>query len=165
MTKGMSKKMLTRLAPRGTSNANFIKNIRTKPVNSARSLRGRDVSVSTDEEEEEEEEEKEKHANSSKVRKSAKPPQGVPKEKGKSSAQGGVSGAKLKRTRSGATDDASEDSEKDASGRTNGKQQQQRPSRKTKEAATVYLNVIGRKLKGSGSGNDARTGLAINSFF
>ena len=160
--------MLTRLAPRGTSNANFIKNIRTKPVNSARSLRGRDVSVSTDEEEEEEEEEeKEKHANSSKVRKSAKPPQGISKEKGKSSAQGGVSGAKPKRTRSGATDDASEDSEKDASGRTNGKQQQQqqRPSRKTKEAATVYLNVIGRKLKGSGSGNDAKTGLATNSIF
>ena len=60
VTKGMSKKMLTRLAPRGTSNANFIKNIRTKPVNSARSLRGREVSVSTDEEEDEEEEVDEK---------------------------------------------------------------------------------------------------------
>ena len=71
VTKDMSKRMLTRLTPRGTSNANFLKTIRTKPLNSGHSLRGRDVSVSTDEEEEEEEE----YANSSKSRKSGKPPQ------------------------------------------------------------------------------------------
>ena len=52
VTKDMSKRMLTRLTPRGTSNANFLKTIRTKPLNSGHSLRGRDVSVSTDEEEE-----------------------------------------------------------------------------------------------------------------
>lgn len=49
-------RMLTRLTPRGTSSATFVRNARKIPMESGRSLRGREVSISSEEEEEEEDE-------------------------------------------------------------------------------------------------------------
>jgi hypothetical protein len=49
-------RMLTRLTPRGTTSAAFVKKAKKMPLE-GRSLRGRDISASSDEEEEEEEDE------------------------------------------------------------------------------------------------------------
>ena len=45
--------MLTRLTPRGTSSAAFVKKTRALQLSTYKSLRGRDISVSSEEEEEE----------------------------------------------------------------------------------------------------------------
>ena len=44
--------MLTRLTPRGTSSAAFVKKTRALQLSTYKSLRGRDISVSSEEEEE-----------------------------------------------------------------------------------------------------------------
>ena len=122
-----SNRMLTRLTPRGTSSAAFVRKAKKMPLE-GRSLRGRDISVSSEEEEEDE---------------------------GGNKSQG-FKGRKMvcRKTASNVqrdSDDSDEESEEDLES-SGGKKR--RPARKTKEAATVYLNMLGQKMSKKSKDDD-----------
>lgn len=117
-----SNRMLTRLTPRGTSSAAFVRKAKKMPLE-GKSLRGRDISVSSDEEEEED----------------------------------GFKGRKMvcRKTASNVqrdSDDSDEESEEDLE--SSGGSKKRRPARKTKEAATVYLNMLGQKMSKKSKDDD-----------
>jgi hypothetical protein len=204
-------RMLTRLTPRGTSSAAFVKKTRALQLSTCRSLRGRDISVSSEEEEDDDDDDeddedddekegdkesdnkadKKKKTNAStsvgssaakkntppkrklKTRKpsdanegkgsdadeetssrdsSRRPPHlPPPKQQNRKSAETGKA-TKLRDNRSESRDSShSKDSGKSG----------ERPTRKTKEAATVYLNVLGQKLTSKKDDNDT---ISVDSF-
>ena len=179
-------RMLTRLTPRGTSSAAFVRS--TKKINlERRSLRGREISVSSDEEESEDEEVSLK-VSSAKAGGKASPP----KRKLKSREEKDKLQKKSHRPRPYSESEADEETSsrdssrkppalhhrhrqqlplskssssklnldprvvlnkrdvrslsRDSSGSGSTTNSSSRPSRKTKEAASVYLNVLGHKL-------------------
>ena len=180
-------RMLTRLTPRGTSSAAFVRS--TKKINlERRSLRGREISVSSDEEESEDEEVSLKVSSSAKAGGKASPP----KRKLKSREEKDKLQKKSHRPRPYSESEADEETSsrdssrkppplhhrhrqqlplskssssklnldprvvlnkrdvrslsRDSSGSGSTTNSSSRPSRKTKEAASVYLNVLGHKL-------------------
>merc|ERR1711981_730338 len=116
-------RMLTRLTPRGTSSANFVKTTLRKslPLERQRSLRGRDISLSSEEEEDDESDDdddgnKDRQKQSSNAsRKDIKANSHVPKKKLKSRTH--LSGAKKKSEESEDEDADEETSSRDSSRR------------------------------------------------
>ena len=122
----LSSRMLTRLTPRGTSSAAFVRKAKKMPME-GKSLRGRKIDVSSEEEESEEEN------------------------------TGGYKGRKMvcRKTASNVHRSDSDESEDEEENQEESEDQdedkplkktEKRPVRKTKEAATVYLNMLGQKL-------------------
>ena len=181
-------RMLTRLTPRGTSSAAFVKKTRALQLSTYKSLRGRDISVSS-EEEEEEEEEKEVDKESDNNKATDKKKKGnVSTSAGSSSAKKNTPPKRKLKTRkpSDANEGKGSDADEETSSRDSSrrpphlpppKQQNrkstetgkvlklrdnrsesrdsshskdsgksgERPTRKTKEAASVYLNKLTSK--------------------
>ena len=221
-------RMLSRLTPRGTSSAKFVKSTLRKslPLERQRSLRGRDISLSSEEEEESEDDESDEDEDKdqkSSQRNSKSTPQ---KTKKKIKCKGNLNG-KNKKDQESEDEDADEETSSRESSRRPSKQgniemsnkansavnkrnktekleelkkkkrseannapknstlsggskhkrenrsvsrdstgskdsgNTGRPSRKTKEAATVYLNVLGQKLLSNKKEDDS---VSIESF-
>jgi hypothetical protein len=204
-------RMLTRLTPRGTSSAAFVKKTRALQLSTCRSLRGRDISVSSEEEEDDDDEDEDDEDDDEKEGDKESDNKADKKKKTSASTSDGSSAAKkntppkrkLKtRKPSDANEGKGSDADEETSSRDSSrrpphlpppKQQNrksaetgkasklrdnrsesrdsshskdsgksgERPTRKTKEAATVYLNVLGQKLTSKKDDNDT---ISVDSF-
>ena len=117
--KASNSRMLMRLTPRGTSSAAFVRKAKKMPLE-GKSLRGRDISLSSEEEEESDDQQQ----------------------------QQGFKGRKMvcRKTASNVQRDSDSDEESEDQEVAQDESKKRRPARKTKEAATVYLNMLGQKM-------------------
>ena len=115
--KASNSRMLARLTPRGTSSAAFVRKVKKMPLE-GKSLRGRDISLSSEEDEEAEVE-----------------------------SETAFKGRKMVCRKTASNVQRDSDSDEEMSEIESEKSEKPgRPARKTKEAATVYLNMLGQKL-------------------
>ncbi len=163
-SKSRVSRMLTRLTPRGTSSAAFVRKAKKMPMQGRRSLRGRDISVSSNEEEEEEEEEEDddrrKQGGNRKMvcRKSASRRHDADSDSDEDSDDEDVEDDEESEN---SDDDDDDDDEEEHAGDRHRKRSgnvKKRPGRKSKESATVYLNMLGQKMsskrKNAATGDD-----------
>ena len=120
-------RMLTRLTPRGTSNEAFVKKAKKMQLD-GKSLRGRDIDVSSDEEE--------GPARKMVCRKTAS---NVRRDDDSDDTSEEEEEEEEEESEEEEDDKEDEPIKKDL-------EQKKRPARKTKESATVFLNMIGQKL-------------------
>ena len=120
-------RMLTRLTPRGTSNEAFVKKAKKMQLD-GKSLRGRDIDVSSDEEE--------------------GPARKMVCRKTASNVRRDDDSDDTSEEEEEEEDEESEEEEEDKEDEPIKKdlEQKKRPARKTKESATVFLNMISQKL-------------------
>ena len=156
-------RMATRMLTRGSSGNSFAKG--TKKIKAGRSLRGRNVSISSEEEEDvkrliprkprrkkkEESSDEEEADEETSSRESSRRPS-VRQMSRRLLGKDPIKKLKKREMRSASRDSSgSKDSTASAAG--------SRPSRKTKEAATVYLNLLGPKLTSRGEEDDDNASL------
>ena len=132
-------RMLSRLTPRGTSSAKFVKSTlrKTLPLERQRSLRGRDISLSSEEEENDEsdsddDEDEEMPLKSSKSNSNSTPQKTKQKVKCKANSNG-----------KSAKDQESED--EDADEETSSRESSRRPSKQGSSEASIKTNLTMNK--------------------
>ena len=122
-------RMLTRLTPRGTSSATFVKSTlrKTLPMERQRSLRGRDISLSSEEEEEDDENASEEGDEDNEERR--KKSQKTSQNNSKSSLQVSKKNLKSKTHLIGAKKKREESEDEDADEETSSRESSRRPSK------------------------------------